>query len=54
MPNLTATQVKNAGPGRHGDGNGLILAVTRTGSRSWVQRITIDGKRRDIGSLFAE
>ena len=49
MPNLTATQVKNAGPGRHSDGNGLILAVTGTGSRSWVQRITIDGKRRDIG-----
>ena len=49
MPNLTATQVKNAGPGRHSDGNGLILAVTSTGSRSWVHRITIDGKRRDIG-----
>ena len=49
MPNLTATQVKNAGPGRYSDGNGLILAVTRIGSRSWVQRITIDGKRRDIG-----
>lgn len=49
MPNLTATQVKNASPGRYSDGNGLILAVTRTGSRSWVQRITIDGKRRDIG-----
>ena len=49
MPSLTATQVKNASPGRYSDGNGLILAVTRTGSRSWVQRITIDGKRRDIG-----
>ena len=51
MSNLTAATTKTAGPGKHGDGNGngLILNVTRTGTRSWVQRITIDGKRRDIG-----
>lgn len=36
-------------PGRYGDGNTLYLCVTRTGSRSWVQRLTVLGRRRDIG-----
>lgn len=36
-------------PGLHGDGGGLYLHVRASGSRSWVQRITIDGRRRDIG-----
>ena len=36
-------------PGRHGDGNGLHVFVQKTGTRSWVQRIVINGKRRDIG-----
>ena len=34
-------------PGRHGDG--LYPNVARSGSKSWVQRIVIDGRRRDIG-----
>lgn len=38
-----------ATPGLHGDGGGLYLNVRASGSRSWVQRITIDGRRRDIG-----
>ena len=38
-----------AKPGLHGDGGGLYLNVRASGSRSWVQRITIDGRRRDIG-----
>ena len=29
-------------------GGGLILRVTKGGSGSWVQRIQVDGKRRDI------
>ena len=50
MGNLTATKAKSLKkPGMHGDGDGLYLNVTRTGSRSWVQRISIDGRRRDIG-----
>ena len=49
MPNLTAAQVKAAGPGKHQDGQGLFLRVTGTGSKSWVLRITVDGRRRDIG-----
>ena len=36
-------------PGRHGDGNGLHLFVQRTGARSWVQRLVVNGVRRDIG-----
>ena len=36
-------------PGLHGDGATLFLSVTHAGSRSWIQRVTIGGKRRDIG-----
>ncbi len=36
-------------PGRHGDGDGLYLNVTPSGSKSWIQRIVIAGRRRDIG-----
>ena len=49
MPKLTAAQVKAAGPGKHGDGQGLHLRVTDAGSKSWVLRITVDARRRDIG-----
>ena len=34
---------------RRGDGNGLYLAVQPSGSRSWIQRIVIHGRRRDLG-----
>ncbi len=34
---------------RRGDGNGLYLRVKPTGARSWVQRLVIHGRRRDIG-----
>ena len=36
-------------PGRHGDGDGLYLNVAPGGSKSWVQRIVVQGCRRDIG-----
>lgn len=36
-------------PGRYSDGEGLYLYIGKTGRKSWVQRITIDGRRRDIG-----
>jgi len=49
MP-LTALEVKNAKPGRHGDGKGLYLVVKPTGSRSWVLRVVqAGGKRLDVG-----
>lgn len=38
-----------ARPGRYGDGNTLYLSVSRTGSKSWVQRIRIRGRRHDLG-----
>ena len=50
MGNPTVAKAKSlTGPGMHGDGEGLYLNVTRNGSRSWVQRISIDGCRRKIG-----
>ena len=36
-------------PGRYGDGDGLYLNVSKAGTRSWVQRIVIEGRRRDLG-----
>ena len=36
-------------PGRYMAGDTLYLIVSATGSKSWVQRLTIHGKRRDIG-----
>jgi integrase len=49
MPGLTAIGVKNARPGRHADGDGLYLLVKPTGARSWLLRVQVDGRRRDIG-----
>ena len=50
MGKLTASKVKSiTRRGLHGDGGTLYLAVAPGGSKSWVQRVTIDGKRRDIG-----
>ena len=47
---LSATRVKALrDPGRHSDGDGLHLFISKAGGKSWVQRITIDGRRRDIG-----
>lgn len=36
-------------PGMHGDGDGLYLLVSKTGVRSWICRVTIHGKRKEIG-----
>ena len=38
-----------AEPGLYGDGNTLYLRVAPGGSKQWVQRLTIHGKRHDIG-----
>ena len=47
---LSATRVKALrDPGRYSDGDGLHLFISKRGSKSWVQRITVDGRRRDIG-----
>ncbi|MGB7286637.1 MAG: Arm DNA-binding domain-containing protein [Salaquimonas sp.] len=36
-------------PGRYGEGNGLYLHVRPGGSRQWMLRTTVHGKRKDIG-----
>ena len=36
-------------PGQYSDGYGLALRVEPSGSRHWVQRVTLHGKRRNIG-----
>ena len=47
---LTALMVRKVSrPGKYGDGNGLMLLVTATGAKCWVQRLMIQGRRRDIG-----
>ena len=34
---------------RHSDGEGLYLNIAPSGTKSWVQRIVVYGRRRDIG-----
>ena len=46
---LAATFIRSASVGRHGDGNGLYLYVQRTGTRSWIQRLIIRGRKRELG-----
>lgn len=52
---LTDKAIRNAKPAtgartkRLQDGNGLTMLVTHTGSRSWCQRLVIQGVRREMG-----
>ena len=47
---LTAAFVRTVSkPGKYSDGNGLYLLVQPSGTRSWIQRLTIRGQRRDTG-----
>jgi integrase len=48
---LTVKQLEALRTGRHSDGTGvgLMLWVSHTGGRTWVQRVTVHGKRHDIG-----
>ncbi len=50
---LTVQFVKSVKPAatvkRYADGYGLMLVVKPTGGKSWIQRVVIRGKRRDIG-----
>ena len=41
-------------PGMYGDGGGLYLRVGPTGSKSWILRTVISGKRRELGIGSAE
>ena len=46
---LAPAFVRSAPPGRHIDGNGLYLYVQPTGTRSWIQRLVIRGRRCELG-----
>ena len=47
---LSTAFVRNvARAGRYCDGDGLYLDVQPTGTRSWVQRLVIRGRRRELG-----
>lgn len=50
MGKLNPTQVKNqTGPGTYEDGEGLRLVVRANGTKSWVLRFQLEGKRREMG-----
>ena len=46
---LSAAFIRSAPPGRHADGNGLRLYVKPEGTRSWIQRLVVRGRRRELG-----
>ena len=47
---LSATAVKNfRNPGKYYDQHGLFLRIEPTGSRRWVQRVSVAGRQREIG-----
>ncbi len=46
---LSAAFVRTAPVGRHADGNGLYLYVQRTGTRNWIQRLVIRGRKHELG-----
>lgn len=46
---LSARKVATARAGKYEDGDGLRLVVAKTGSRRWVLRFTLRGKRREMG-----
>lgn len=50
MGQLNATKIKALiEPGRYTDGDGLMLNIAPGGARSWLLRVRIEGRRRDIG-----
>jgi len=52
---LSATAVRNLKePGKYYDLHGLFLRIEPTGSRRWVQRVSVAGRQREIGLGSAE
>ena len=50
MGQLTVAKVRSLStPGRYGDGGTLHLVVAPRGTKAWVQRLTINGRRHDLG-----
>lgn len=46
---LTSLEIKNAPKGMHSDGNGLYLCVKPSGTKSWIFRYQVNGRRREMG-----
>ncbi|WP_244651213.1 tyrosine-type recombinase/integrase [Rhizobium sp. CFBP 8762] len=46
---LSAVALRNAGPGKYSDGGGLWLIKRPDGGGQWVLRVTIHGRRREMG-----
>ncbi|MEO0568827.1 MAG: integrase arm-type DNA-binding domain-containing protein [Pseudomonadota bacterium] len=46
---LTQLKVKNLGPGKHFDGQGLMLVKSRKETGKWMLRLSVAGKRREMG-----
>lgn len=50
MGKLTKDLVRTLSePGRYSDGDGLILQIGSSGGKSWILRVQVHGRRRDIG-----
>ena len=50
MGKLTVSKVKGVKePGLYGDGGTLFLHVAPGGTKSWVQRLVVEGKRKSLG-----
>lgn len=55
MSKLSARRVETVKlPGFYGDGGGLYLSVKPSGTKSWILRTVVRGKRRDLGLGSAE
>ena len=50
MARLTALKVKGiTKAGHYSDGGGLLLRVNKSGSKCWILRVQVDGRRHDYG-----
>ena len=46
---LSVKEIEHARPGNYIDGNGLYLQVSKAGSKSWIFRFQLNGRRREMG-----
>lgn len=46
---LTSVKTKSAGPGKYSDGGGLWLHKRKDGGGQWFLRVTVHGRRREMG-----
>ena len=50
MGKLTTAKIRElTKAGLHGDGQTLFLSIARGGSKHWIQRVVIHGRRHDLG-----